>query len=154
MKTLCIVPCGKKKIWDRNPNAGPVAAKDVYIGHFSIKCKEYAEKFYANSWCILSAKYGFIFPEEKIPGTYDVSFKDKKTHPIGVDDLKLQTEQKRLNNYDRIVVLGGKSYVKVIRNAFKGKIISNPLANCKGLGYMMHYLNESIKKDSIDNPSN
>jgi len=51
-----------------------------------------------------------------------------------------------LNNYDRIVVLGGKSYVKVINKAFEGKIISNPLANCKGLGYMMHHLNESIKK--------
>ncbi|HNS79734.1 MAG TPA: hypothetical protein PKM17_13890, partial [Syntrophorhabdus sp.] len=52
METLCIVPCGKRKIWDKNPNAGFVKAKDVYIGHFSIKCKEYAEKFYANSWCI------------------------------------------------------------------------------------------------------
>jgi len=154
METLCIVSCGKRKIWDKNPNAGFVKAKDVYTGHFSVKCKEYAEKFYANSWCILSAKYGFIFPEEKIPGTYNVSFKDKKTHPIGVDDLILQIEQKGLNNYDRIVVLGGKSYAKVINKAFEGKIIFNPLANCKGLGYMMHYLNESIKKDSIDNPSN
>ncbi len=137
--------CGKRKIWDKNPNAGFVKAKDVYIGPFSIKCKEYAEKFYANSWCILSAKYGFIFPEEKLPGTYNVSFKDR-THPIGIDDLILQLEQKRLNNYDRIVVLGGKSYVKVINKAFEGKIISNPLANCEGLGYMMHHLNESIKK--------
>ena len=28
MKTLCIVPCGKKKIWDDNPNAGPTKARE------------------------------------------------------------------------------------------------------------------------------
>ena len=94
MKTLCIIPCGKKKVWDKNPNAGSVEARSAYIGNFSIKCKKYAERFYPDSWCILSAKYGFVFPDDKIPGPYEVSFKDKKTHPINVDELLLQKEQK------------------------------------------------------------
>lgn len=70
MKSLCIVPCGNKKIWDKYPDAGETRAKDVYIGSFIRKCQEYALKFYPESWCILSAKYGFIFPEEVIEGPY------------------------------------------------------------------------------------
>lgn len=147
MKTLCVISCGENKIWDKNPNAGPVKAKDVYIGHFSIKCKQYAEKFYADSWCYLSAKYGFVFPEEKIPGPYNVSFNNNKTHPIEIDDLILQIKQKGLNDYDKIVILGGKSYTEVINKTFKGKIIYNPLTNCKGLGYMMRKLNDLIRMD-------
>ncbi len=145
MKSLCIVPCGKKKIWDKNPYAGPVEAKDVYIGPFSIKCKEYAEKFYTDSWCILSAKYGFLFPKDKVLGPYNVCFNDEKTNPIDVYDLILQIEQKGLDLYEGIVVLGGKSYTKMVNNAFKGKIIYNPLSNCRGIGYMMHYLNDAVK---------
>lgn len=146
MNSLCIIPCGKKKIWDKNPDAGPVEAKDIYIGSFSIKCKEYAEKFYANSWCILSAKYGFLFPTDIIPGSYNVSFNDKKTHPIDAEELIMQIEQKGLNNYERIIVLGGKSYTKMVNDSFKDKIIYNPLSAYKGLGYMMHHLNKSIKE--------
>ena len=35
MKTLCIVACGKRKIWDKNTNAGPIKAEYVYIGSFT-----------------------------------------------------------------------------------------------------------------------
>jgi len=46
MKTLYIVACGKLKIWDKNPNAGPTKAEYVYIGSFAKKCVEYAKRFY------------------------------------------------------------------------------------------------------------
>ena len=62
MKTLCIVSCGNRKIWDKNPKAGPTKAECVYIGPFAKKCREYALRFYPSSWYILSAKYGFLFP--------------------------------------------------------------------------------------------
>jgi len=62
MRTLCVIPCGKTKIWDKKPDAGSTNARDVYIGPFAKKCREYAEKFYSTSWCILSAKHGFLFP--------------------------------------------------------------------------------------------
>ena len=73
IKVLCIIPCGNRKIWDKNPNAGPTRAKDIYIGPFAKKRKEYAEKFYLSSWCILSAKYGFLFPDDIVPGSYNGS---------------------------------------------------------------------------------
>jgi len=42
MKTLCIVPCGNWKIWDKNPKAGPTKAEYVYIGPFAKKRRVYA----------------------------------------------------------------------------------------------------------------
>lgn len=96
MKTLCIVPCGKKKIWEKNPKAGPTKAKNVYIGPFAKKCREYAEKFYPYSWCILSAKYGFLFPNDVVLGPYNVSFNDRKTNPITTKELSAQVIEKDL----------------------------------------------------------
>ncbi|MHC1686651.1 MAG: DUF6884 domain-containing protein [Methanothrix sp.] len=147
MKTLCVVPCGKRKIWDKEDKAksGAAAAKDAYTGAYSRKCKEYAEIFYPRNWCILSAKYGFVFPEELIPGPYNVSFNDKKTCPITIDALVQQIRQKELDDVEKVVVLGGKSYSAIVEKAFQGKTIINPLANCRGLGYMMHKINEAIK---------
>ena len=34
MKRICIIPCGKKKIWDKHSDYGPMEAKDVYISPF------------------------------------------------------------------------------------------------------------------------
>ena len=65
MSTLAIVQCGQKKIWDRNPGAGPTAAKDAYVSPYFRKNRAYAERF-ADQWMILSAKYGFLDPDTKI----------------------------------------------------------------------------------------
>lgn len=148
MKTLCIVPCGSKKIWDENPNAGPTKAEFVYIGSFAKKCREYAMKFYPSSWCILSAKYGYLFPDDIVPCSYNVSFNDKKTKPITTNELSAQAKTKGLDNYEQIVVLGGKNYVRMIMAVFPSKEIITPLSDCKGIGYMMGKLNDAIKRGS------
>jgi hypothetical protein len=144
--TICIVPCGSKKIWDKEPETGPTMAKHVYIGSFAGKCREYAEKFYPESWCILSAKYGFLFPEDIVPGPYNVSFNNKKSNPISLDELKSADSTQKLYKYDDIVVLGGKNYTKMVNDIFTDKKIYNPLSKCKGMGFMMQELNEAIKK--------
>ena len=146
MKTLCIVPCGNRKIWNKKPNAGPTQARDVYTGLFAKKCREYAEKFYRTSWCILSAKYGFLFPDEIVQGPYNVSFNDKSTNPISLSELSNQIIEKKLNKFDRIVVLGGRNYVNMIKAVFHQKEIHTPLTDCQGIGYMMGKLNDSIQR--------
>jgi len=153
MKTFCIIPCGSKKVWDKNPNAGPTVAKEVYIGGFAKKCKEYAEKFYPLSWCILSAKYGFVFPHEIIPAPYNVSFNDKSTNPISVAELISQSKEKGLNDYDDVVVLAGRNYVSIATQVFGTKHIITPLVGCKGIGYMIGKLNELINRDECFPPS-
>ena len=146
MRILCIVPCGNKKIWDKEPNAGPQRAKNVYIGPFANKCRKYAERFYPSSWVILSAKYGFLFPDDIVHGPYNVSFNDKNTNPITVEELKSQAKDKGLCNYEKIVVLGGKNYTQIIKDVFQNKGIHAPLVDCKGIGYMMGKLNEAIRR--------
>ena len=146
MKTLCIVPCGNRKIWNKNPKVGPTKAEFVYIGPFAKKCREYATRFYLSSWCILSAKYGFLFPDDIVPGPYNVSFNDRKTDPITIKELSAQVKEKELDNYKRITILGGKNYVEMANEVFSSKEILSPLSDCKGIGYMMGKLNDSIKR--------
>lgn len=146
MKTLCIVACGKRKIWDKNPNAGPREAKYVYVDSFSRKCIKYAKSFYPSSWCILSAKYGFLFPDDIVPGQYNISFSDKKSNPITLKELSSQILEKGLDDFERIVVLGGKNYVDIVKNVFMEKEIRTPLSKCKGIGYMMGKLNDALNK--------
>jgi len=143
-KVLCIIPCGNRKIWDKNPNAGPTRARDVYIGPFAKKCKEYAEKFYPSSWCILSAKYGFLFPDDIVPGPYNVTFNDKRTNPISVEELSKQVKEKGLDKYEEILVLGGKKYVSMVRKVFSKKKVYALLEGYKGIGYMMNRINKAI----------
>ena len=146
VKALCIVPCGNRKIWDKHPYLGAQKARDVYVGSFAKKCQEYAETFYGDSYCILSAKYGSLLPDEIIPESYNVSFNKKITNPIKVEYLKKQRKEKNLDGYDEIVVLGGKNYAKMAKEVFSEKEIHLPLNDCKGIGYMMGKMNDAIKK--------
>lgn len=143
---LCVVPCGSLKIWDKNPDAGAVRARDAYIGVFAKTCIEYAEKFYSGSYVILSAKYGFLFPDEIIPENYNVTFKDPKTNPISVEELRKQAEQKGLLKYDEIVVVAGSDYVKVVEKVFRGKRIITPLKGLSGMGPMISAMKKAIRE--------
>ena len=145
MKRLCIVPCGSKKIWKKNPKAGATEAKNVYVGSFAKKCIEYAEKFHAGHYRILSAKYGLMQPNFRIPQDYNVTFNKPSGHVVSIEQLKKQALEAGLKQgYKEIVVLGGREYVSRIRAVFDGCIIQTPLATCKGMGYMMQKLNKGI----------
>ena len=146
MKTLCVIPCGNKKIWDQKPEIGPQKAFDVYVGPFHRKCKEYAMKFYPDDWCILSAKYGFLFPDDIVSGPYNVSFNLKRSKPISKEELSVQIRKIGVTDYERIVVLGGKNYTRIIEDIFRDKKVLKPLEGCKGIGYMMQRLNELIEE--------
>lgn len=116
---LVIVPCGQKKIWDRNPSSGPTAAKVAYTGPpFGIN-KTYADRF-GESWVILSAKYGFIEPDFVIAGPYDITFKKRRSGPIGTTRLRGQIEEQHLERFTTVIGLGGKEYREAIELAFAG----------------------------------
>ena len=147
MKTLCIASCGKSKIWEKLPQAGPTPAKNVYVGPFSGACGRYAEKFHSGSWCILSAKYGFVFPDEPIPESYNVSFNNRRSNPISAAELCKQAQEKGLLEYDRIVVMGGANYRKMMALVFKGKQLVFPLQGMKAMGPMIGWMNQAIRND-------
>jgi len=138
VSTLVVVPCGKRKIWNRHPSAGPTKAEDVYVGAPFKVNREYAEK-YGSRWVVLSAKYGFIDPDFIIPGNYDVTFKDASTSPISIRKLKEQIKQKGLDGFDMVVVSGGRDYADIVSQAFsdfevriKAPVAGLPLGRAMG----------------------
>lgn len=126
MNTLCIAPCGDRKIWKKYPEAGPQKARLVYTGPYASTCIAYANRFYSN-WCILSAKYGFLFPNDIISGPYNATFKNKSTNPITIEKMAIQAKEKELVKFEYLVVLGGKEYNEIVRKVFPFASISRPL---------------------------
>ncbi|WP_047152309.1 DUF6884 domain-containing protein [Aneurinibacillus tyrosinisolvens] len=145
MNRLSIIPCGKKKIWDRVPEAGARRAQEVYIGTFGKACQAYAAQFF-DVWVILSAKHGFLFPDDIVPENYDLSFDSGSSDVISIDNLKKQMAERGLESYDEITVLGGKKYRKVVEQLYNPDSLKYPLRDCKGIGYMVQKLNKAVQE--------
>lgn len=116
-RRLVIVPCGRSKIWDKHPSAGPTPAKDAYTGTPFKLNRQYAETF-GDAWVILSAKYGFISPDFVLPSPYEVTFKRKSSDPVSVEALQAQVVAQHLSNFAIVIGLGGKEYRSAIEFAF------------------------------------
>ncbi|MBE5106727.1 hypothetical protein IGI01_16030 [Bacillus thuringiensis] len=145
MKRLCIIPCGKKKIWDKYANYGPTGAKDVYISPFGKACQAYATEFFED-WVILSAKHGFLKPTDIVQGNYDLAFDSKSDEIISIEHLQKQMFEKDLLEFDEIVLLAGKKHKKVVTKLYSEEIITYPLEGCKGIGYMLQRLKGAVKE--------
>ncbi|MCP8970847.1 DUF6884 domain-containing protein [Ectobacillus ponti] len=146
MKQLCIIPCGAKKIWDQDENAGKKEAKHVYMSTFHKACQSYAETFFEN-WTILSAKHGFLLPTDIVEENYDVAFGSKSPEIISTEALQRQIADKGLGEFRSIVVLGGKKYRKVVEQAFGDSCSFHyPLADCRGIGYMVQRLQAAVAR--------
>jgi len=118
-KTLVIVPCGARKIWDVQPHRGPTAARDAYIGTPFKVNRGFAEVV-GDRWVILSAKYGFIEPDFVITGPYNVTFNRKASRPVTVEYLRQQISELGLDQCKCVVVLGGQAYREIVEAAFRG----------------------------------
>ncbi|MGB9622320.1 MAG: DUF6884 domain-containing protein [Desulfofundulus sp.] len=145
---LCIVPCGIRKIWSLNPRLRAVKARNAYIGSFARTCIQYAERFYPDSYVILSAKHGFLFPDETIPAPYNVTFKEQGTNPITVEELRNQAEEKGLTKYDEIIVIAGREYVEIVRKVFPDKKVIAPLKEARGMGVMISMMKKAMVEGS------
>ncbi len=146
MRRLCIIPCGKKKIWDKYPDYGPMEAKDVYISPFGKACQAYATMFF-ESWVILSAKHGFLRPNDIVLENYDLAFDSKSDKVISIEQLQKQMVDKSLLQFDEIVLLAGKKHKKVVTKLYPEEMITYPLEGCKGIGYMLQRLKEAVKEE-------
>ncbi|MFK4289515.1 MULTISPECIES: DUF6884 domain-containing protein [Bacillus] len=144
MKRLCIIPCGKKKIWDKYPDYGEEEAKDVYISPFGKACQAYATEFFEN-WVILSAKHGFLRPNDIVKENYDLAFDSNSNEIISIEQLKQQMIDKGLLQFEEIVLLAGKKHKKVVTKLYPEEIITYPLAGCRGIGYMLQRLNGAVE---------
>lgn len=113
---LIIIPCGKSKIWKKEPYRGLVRSKHAYTGAPFKVNKEFAEKF-ADRWMILSARYGLIDPDEPIMD-YEETFLRPGPNTIKLHVLIQQIIDKDLLCFRRIICLGGKAYQEKAAEAF------------------------------------
>lgn len=142
---LCIVPCGAAKIWDKQPSFGAVQAQHAYTGVFAAACQRYASMFF-DHWVILSAKHGFLYPEELIPEDYNVSFVKSNSETITTQQLIEQVQAKGLTDYKQITVLGGKHYTNRAKEVFTAdQELSFPLSGCRGIGYMLQKVTQAVE---------
>jgi len=145
-KCLCIATCGAKKIWSVNPNAPKhVPAKEAYVGPLARKTIEYAQTFHPGNYVILSAKYGFLLPDEKI-SDYDAYC--NKNPVITIPELKKQAAEKTVNgialkDYDKVVVIGSSCYCNWAKKVFGEKKVECPLVGLP-IGKMLQQLKTSI----------
>ncbi|MFD1039073.1 DUF6884 domain-containing protein [Virgibacillus byunsanensis] len=147
MKQLSIIPCGRKKIWDVDVHMGAVPTKKAYVGTFHKLCRNYAEKF-TDQWVVLSAKHGFLLPEDIVNQNYDVTFNHKSSEIISYNALQEQVTNKGLDQFDELIVLTGKKYKKVIYGSFNNSVsCSFPLLNCSGIGYMQQVLKNAVQEN-------
>lgn len=143
MRTLVVVPCGARKIWATHPDLGPVPAKDAYTGTPFKVNREYAESI-GDDWVILSAKHGFLRPDDLIPGPYEVTFKRKKTGPVSMAVLWQQVGRLGLDRYGRVIGLGGIEYRQAIKEAFGSAVeLEFPFAGLE-LGYSLQAAKAAI----------
>jgi hypothetical protein len=104
---LVVIACGKQKVWDRNPKAGPTVARYAYTSSIFNTSRKYAERF-AERWVVLSAKYGFIDPDFVISENYNRSFYD--ANAISTEELTAQVSERNLAPYTTVGVLGPEAY--------------------------------------------
>lgn len=146
---LVVVPCGQRKIWDKDPNRGPTPARDAYIGAPFKVNKKYAAHF-AERWVILSAKHGFMSPDFIIPGPYNVTFKDRSTNPVSVSILRSQIQAQKLDRFETVIGLGGTGYRAILEQAFAASParVCFPLAGLRS-GKAMQAIKRAIELDEL-----
>ena len=71
---LVVIPCGRGKIWYREPVRGAIYAAEAYTGTPFRFNRQSAERF-DEAWIVLSAKYGLTTPDLCTTEPYEVTFK-------------------------------------------------------------------------------
>jgi len=132
MSVLVVVPCSRRKIWDRVKNAPVrVRARDAYVGPLTRLAIRYAESR-GYPYVILSGKYGFLHPWEEIEN-YDQRLRLNRQFILL---LQRQVYVKRLYRYYKVLCLcPGRTYTTATKLAFlnTGIQVECPL---EGLDYI------------------
>ena len=137
---MIILPCTKSKAFNSIPTGLP--AGEAYIGQMFLKGKKFAQRV-GESYVILSAKYGWLYPHEIIYN-YEQTF--KKTKPDYLFLIK-QVAEKGIKD-SRFIVLGGEVYSCVVRKCFPDAVIIEPLKGLS-LGFKLQLLGDHVKLQSL-----
>lgn len=120
--TLFVVPCSASK----NTMAGrEIAAENTYTGQ-AFKLARNQLKAAGAKWCILSARYGFLWPSTRIEW-YDTKLTEADVQGIESMDapwypfeLLTQRQYARLCTAPTIVTLGSALYARAVKGLVEG----------------------------------
>lgn len=120
---LNIVACSRAKIWkDKYLDTKSYPARVAYKGGMFKQATNCFMDFKSKTgveprWVILSAKYGFIEPDQEI-SNYNVSFSspDDKYNIVTDSKLLTQWKEKELERYHVVFLWGGEAYARHVRN--------------------------------------
>ena len=110
-----IVPCTQEKVWDANPSAGKVAAKDAYTKATFLTWRRFAEQS-GSPWFILSTKYRLIRPDQLID-KYNVPVSRAVVDRRLLARLKEQGAQLGFEKFERVVLLDWERFEPLVRAA-------------------------------------
>lgn len=140
MSHLYIVPCSATKA--RTLAAGPMPARDAYTGQAFRMARHQMERRKLK-WCILSAHYGFIWPDTKIEH-YDVKMTTVTPQTPWFDCFGEITNRQygRLMSATQITVLGSRLYSDAAA-VLLDRPVCAPLAGLS-IGRLLSALNSTI----------
>jgi uncharacterized protein DUF6884 len=118
-----VVPCTHEKIWDDQPDAGSVEARDAYTKPAFLAWRQYAEAS-GSPWFILSTKYGLIRPDTRIE-RYNVPVAEAAGDASFLRLLEKQGRELGLDTFERIVLLDWEKFEPLVRAA-----APNPHVKC------------------------
>jgi hypothetical protein len=147
MNSLCILPSGKRKIWDTGLSRGLVPASQAYTRGFASTAQECAQIFYPESWIVLSTNYGFLFwPTGLVERQYNVSFSRRCDSVTRDVDLCDQVNRLGLSQFGEIVVIAATAYAAAVHRAFADRSvrIRSPPVGLPNMGSMIGQMNKAI----------
>jgi hypothetical protein len=108
-----IVPCTDEKVWDVQPAAGAVAAKDAYTKSAFVTWRNYAEQS-GCPWFILSTRYGLIPPDTKIE-RHNVPVSRAVNDPKFLEVLRNQGRDLNIGSFDHVVLMDWRRFEPLVR---------------------------------------
>jgi hypothetical protein len=112
-----IVPCTQEKIWDTQPNAGAVAARDAYTHPAFHEWRRVAEES-GQPWFIMSTTSGLLEPGQKIQ-KYNVPISRALADPDLRQLLGEQGRAMNLQRFDKLILLDWEKFQPLVRAAVR-----------------------------------
>lgn len=141
---VAVINCGSEKVHARN-----VPAKDLYTGSLFVASRLFCESNY-EQYCILSAKYHCLLPEDNIE-YYDLYLGDlSKQEKAKWDRITAQQLIDKFPEGTEFDFYTSKMYIKGVLSILdKNGVKYATYLNDLGLGYKIQWFQQHTKKKNI-----
>lgn len=151
MATYVLISCVSKK---RKLKKGEtIEARLLYDSPLFHKAWAYAEALSPDRIFILSAKYGIIDPDTKIPYYNETlvgkPVAERKAWAKNVL-VKLRDKFGYNKDEDEVIILAGGAYYKYLIGEGRIERYTLPYMGCKGIGYILSFLTKEITRLSAN----